>query len=90
MKAIVYTHYGPPNVLKLEEIQKPTPGDDEILVEVHAASVTYSNLVLVRGEPFVDRLAACRREGSSGHVGRFVSACFLHGTGGSDSMKHGR
>jgi len=56
MKAIVCTHYGPPDVLKLEEIQKPTPGDDEILVEVHAASVTYSNLMLVRGEPFVVRL----------------------------------
>src|ERR1700730_15518059 len=56
MKAIVYTHYGPPDVLKLEEIQKPTPGDDEILVEVHAASVTYSNLILVRGKPFVARL----------------------------------
>src|SRR5438034_7971264 len=56
MKAIVCTKYGTPDVLKLEEIQKPTPGDDEILVEVHAASVTYSNLMLVRGEPFVGRL----------------------------------
>src|SRR2546421_10155381 len=55
MKAIVYTHYGPPDVLKLEEIQKPTPVDDEILVEVHAASVTYSNLILVRGKPVIDR-----------------------------------
>jgi hypothetical protein len=35
-------------------------------------------------------LAACRRERSSGHVGRFVSACVLQGTGGSDSMEHGR
>ena len=56
MKAIICTKYGPPDVLKLEEIQKPAPGDDEALVEVHAASVTYSNLVLVRGEPFVGRL----------------------------------
>src|SRR5713226_1263897 len=56
MKAIVCTKYGPPDVLKLEEIQKPTPGDDEILVEVHAASVTYSNLILVRGKPFLARL----------------------------------
>ena len=44
------------DVLKLKEIEKPTPGDDEVLVEVHAASVTYSNLMLVRGEPFVGRL----------------------------------
>ncbi len=56
MKAIVCTKYGPPDVLKLEESQKPTPGDDEILVEVHAASVTSSNLILVRGKPFVARL----------------------------------
>src|SRR5438874_5164835 len=56
MKAIVCTHYGPPDVLKLEAIQKPTPGDDEILVEVHAASVNYSNLILVRGKPFLARL----------------------------------
>ena len=57
MKAIVCTKYGLPDVLKLEEIQKPTPGDDEILVEVHAASVNNSNLILVRGKPFLARLA---------------------------------
>ena len=57
MKAIVCTEYGLPDVLKLEEIQKPSPGDDEVLVEVHAASVTWSNLALIKGEPFVARLA---------------------------------
>ena len=56
MKAIVCTKYGPPEVLQLGEIQKPTPGDDEVLVEVQAASVTYSNLTLIKGEPFVGRL----------------------------------
>ena len=56
MKAIVCTKYGPPDVLKLEEVEKPTPGDDEVLVEVRAASVTYSILMLVKGEPFVGRL----------------------------------
>jgi NADPH:quinone reductase-like Zn-dependent oxidoreductase len=56
MKAIVCTKYGPPDVLKLEEVEKPAPGDDEVLVEVHAASVTYSSLMLIRGEPFVGRL----------------------------------
>lgn len=56
MKAIVCTEYGPPDLLQLEEIPKPTPGDEEVLVEVHAASVTYSNLMLVTGEPFVGRL----------------------------------
>jgi len=56
MKAIVCTKYGPPDVLKLEEVEKPTPGADEVLVKVHAASVTYSSLMLIKGEPFVGRL----------------------------------
>ncbi|MEJ2209433.1 MAG: NAD(P)-dependent alcohol dehydrogenase [Anaerolineae bacterium] len=56
MKAIVCTEYGPPDLLKLKEVEKPTPGDDQVLVQVHAASVTYSILMLVRGEPFVGRL----------------------------------
>jgi len=56
MKAIVCKKYGPLDVLKFEEVPKPTPGDDKVLVKVHAASVTYSNLMLVRGEPFVGRL----------------------------------
>ena len=56
MKAIICTKYGLPDVLKLEEIQKPTPGDDEVLVEVHAASVTFSSVMGVTGEPFAGRL----------------------------------
>ena len=56
MKAIVCTKYGPPEVLQLQEVEKPAPKEDEVLVEVHAASVTYSTLMLVRGEPFVGRL----------------------------------
>ena len=58
MKAIVYTQYGPLDVLKLEEIQKPTPGDDEVLVKVHASSVNYNNPAQVRGKPFLARLWA--------------------------------
>lgn len=57
MKAMVCTHYGPPEYLTLEDVPKPAPGDDEVLVKVHASAVTFSNLALVTGKPFVARLA---------------------------------
>jgi NADPH:quinone reductase-like Zn-dependent oxidoreductase len=56
MKAIVCREYGSLDVLNLEEVQKPTPGDDEVPVQVHASSVNYGNVALVKGEPFMSRL----------------------------------
>jgi NADPH:quinone reductase-like Zn-dependent oxidoreductase len=56
MKAIVYHNYGSPDVLRLEDIPKPTPSDDEVLVKVHAASVNDWDWGLLRGKPFVNRL----------------------------------
>ena len=56
MKAIIYTHYGSPDVLQLEEVEKPAPKDDEVLIHVHAVSVNAGDLHLLRGEPFLLRL----------------------------------
>ena len=55
MKAVVYEKYGSPDFLKLEEISKPVPADGEVLVKVHASSVNFGNLALVKGEPFMAR-----------------------------------
>src|SRR5581483_1813254 len=56
MKAIVYHEYGSPDVLKLEEVEKPTPRDDEVLIKVYAASVNAADWHLLRGNPFLLRL----------------------------------
>lgn len=56
MKAIVYDRYGSPNHLKLKEVSKPWPGDREVLIKVHAASVNSWDWDLLRGRPFVVRL----------------------------------
>ena len=56
MKAIVCRSYGSPDVLKLEEVEKPAPGDAEILVRVHASAVTAADGMMRRGEPFPARL----------------------------------
>ena len=46
MKAIVYTEYGPPEVLQLKEIETPIPKDDEVLIRVRAASINFSDWAL--------------------------------------------
>lgn len=70
MKAIVSTKSGPPDVLQLQELETPTPKDDEILIRVHAATVTAGDLVLRKLHPlmFVPmRLFGVRRKKIPGH-----------------------
>ena len=57
MKAIVATKYGSPDVLNLEETEKPAPKDNEVLVKVRAASVNAGDWHLLRADPFLTRLA---------------------------------
>jgi len=51
MKAIVYTKYGPPEVLQLKEVERPTPTDDEVLIKVQAVSVNRSDWEILTGTP---------------------------------------
>src|SRR5215210_9328295 len=61
MKAIVYTKYGPPEVLELKEVAKPTPRDDEVLVKVQGASVNRSDWEGLRGKPLYARIGGLLR-----------------------------
>src|SRR5215208_5637367 len=61
MKAIVYTRYGPPEVLQLKEVAKPTPKDDEVLIKVQAVSVNRSDWEGLRGKPLYARLGGLLR-----------------------------
>lgn len=55
MRAVVFDRYGPPEVLRLEEVERPVPKDDEVLVGVHAATATRSDCGLRGAEYFVGR-----------------------------------
>lgn len=69
MKAIVYREFGLADVLKLEEVEKPTPQDDEVLIKVRAASINPLDWRLMHGEPKVLRLIARAMKLSSGRPG---------------------
>jgi NADPH:quinone reductase-like Zn-dependent oxidoreductase len=55
MRAVVHERYGPPEVLRLEEVERPVPTDDEILVRVHATTVTRTDTGLRSAEYFISR-----------------------------------
>src|SRR5271157_581244 len=69
MKAIVYHKYGSPDVLAFEEVEKPTFGDDKVLIRVRAAAVNPLDWHFMRGEPYVLRLQAGLRKPKDPRMG---------------------
>ena len=69
MKAIVYHNYGSPDVLQREEIEKPTAGDNEVLIKVRAASVNPYDWHFMRGTPYFLRIMAGLRKPKNKRLG---------------------
>jgi NADPH:quinone reductase-like Zn-dependent oxidoreductase len=69
MKAIVYSNYGPPDVLKCEEIEKPAAGDNEVLIKVRAAAVNPLDWHLMRGTPYLMRIGTGLRKPKNPRLG---------------------
>ena len=61
MKAVVYTRYGPPDVLQLKEVPTPAPTDDEVLIKVEAVSLNRSDWEGLRGTPLYARIGGLLR-----------------------------
>ena len=55
MRAVVHDRYGPPDVLRIEDVERPTPAEDELLVRVHATTVTQTDCHMRAARPFVWR-----------------------------------
>jgi len=75
MNAIVCTKYGSPDVLKFEEVQKPVPGDDEVLIKVHAAAANAGDWHLMRADPFMIRLMYGLQKPKHEILGTDVAGC---------------
>src|SRR5438094_9250269 len=56
MRAVVYDTYGPPDVLRLEDVEQPVPKADEVLIKIHATTVNRTDCAGRAAKPFISRL----------------------------------
>ncbi len=73
MKAVVYCDFGPPDVLHLEQIERPVPNDNQVLIKVRAASVNPYDWHFMRGIPYLMRIEAGLRKPKSARLGGDVA-----------------
>ncbi len=73
MKAAVYTRYGPPDVVQITDVEKPSPKDNEVLINVRAASVNPYDWHFMRGTPYGVRLVAGLRKPKVTRLGADVA-----------------
>ena len=55
MRAVVYDTYGPPEVLRIEDVERPVPKDDEVLIKIHATTINRTDCGWRSAEPFIFR-----------------------------------
>jgi len=56
MKAVICGRYGSPSVLQYKEVDKPVPGDTELLIRIHASTVNRTDTAIMRAQPFIARM----------------------------------
>ena len=82
MKAVVYTRYGSPDVLRFTDVEKPTPKDNEVLVKVRATTVNRTDCGFRKAKPFLIRLfTGLRRPRARVQGGEFAGQVEAVGVG---------